>query len=81
MTSPVINRMLQEGSDLDRRLTALQMFLKSPQYEQLDEIDKGLLSAQAGAMTAYLSILSLRMDKMSKAPSFILPDKPSIITN
>lgn len=56
-------RLKAEGNDLAERLAKLAVFVDTLAYDQLDDADKLLLQAQLGAMTAYLSILTMRCDK------------------
>lgn len=60
-TPPHVARMIEEGEQLADRVEKLGAFLVGPIYPTLAETDQTLMSAQAGAMTAYLQVLSLRI--------------------
>lgn len=62
-TPPHVERMIAEGEQLADRVEKLGAFLVGPVYKTLPEDDQVLLSAQVGAMTAYLQILTLRISR------------------
>lgn len=61
--APHVQRMIAEGEQLTDRLEKLGAFLTGDLFKTLPETDQTLLSAQCGAMTAYLQILSLRIER------------------
>lgn len=58
---PYIERMIAEADELSERLVKAQAFLTHEVFATLDWTEQGLLNAQIGAMTAYLSALTLRI--------------------
>ena len=58
---PHVQRMIAEGDELSDKITKLGAFLAGRLYAQLGETDQGLMQAQLGAMTAYLSVLQIRI--------------------
>jgi len=60
---PRVERMIAEGEELAERVQKLGQFLIGDVIKTLPETEQTLLSAQCGAMTAYLQILSLRIER------------------
>lgn len=60
---PHIERMIAEAQQLSERTGKLGDFIGGEIYAGLHDMDRALLNAQFGAMTAYLSILTLRLDR------------------
>lgn len=58
---PHVQRMIEEGEQLADRVEKLGKFLVGPIYSTLPEEEQTLMSAQCGAMTAYLQVLTLRI--------------------
>lgn len=61
--APHVRRMIAEGEQLTDRVEKLGAFLAGSIFRTLPETDQTLLSAQCAAMTAYLQILSLRIER------------------
>ena len=59
-----LQRVIAEAADLHARLTRLNAFLESEQYQRVSERDRDDLQAQARAMTAYWNALSTRVDHL-----------------
>lgn len=64
---PHVQRMVEEGEQLADRVEKLGRFLVGPVYATLPEEEQTLMSAQCGAMTAYLQVLSLRIARAVSA--------------
>lgn len=62
---PHVKRMMVEGRELAAKLDALDRFQQpsNPIYASMTDNDKGLLLAQASSMSAYLAILTIRMNR------------------
>ncbi|MDN5449599.1 MAG: hypothetical protein L0G06_01750 [Enterobacterales bacterium] len=59
---PHQQRVVDEANGLEDKLTKLSAFIESsPVFAGLDSMQQDLLKAQAGAMSAYLQILKLRI--------------------
>ena len=59
---PHEQRVVDEQTELQDKVSKLEAFIvSSPIYQKLDATQQGLLSAQLGAMKAYLEILQLRV--------------------
>ena len=59
---PHQQRVVDEASELEDKLTKLSIFIESnPFFAGLDPIQQGLLKAQAGAMRSYHELLKLRI--------------------
>ncbi|MDN6228453.1 MAG: hypothetical protein L0J12_04410 [Enterobacterales bacterium] len=59
---PHQQRVVDEANELEDKLTKLSAFIESsPVFAGLDSMQQDLLKAQAGAMSAYLQILKLRI--------------------
>lgn len=54
--------MAQEHDELLERIGKLQTFVKGETFANLLSRDQGLLIGQLGAMTAYLSYLTVRLE-------------------
>lgn len=61
MSAPFVDRMILEGDELAERVKKIANFLDSEEHGKLAVQDQILLNAQAGAMSAYLQILNLRI--------------------
>ncbi|MBT0666993.1 hypothetical protein HT136_01255 [Novosphingobium profundi] len=68
MSAPHIERMIEEADQLSGRIEKLGAFLAGQIYPLLPEEEQTLLSAQCGAMTAYLQILTLRVSRATGVP-------------
>jgi len=60
---PHQQRVVDEATELKDKRDKLGAFFSTEIYNGLDEIDKGLLVAQHGAMVAYSNILDLRISR------------------
>ena len=60
---PHVIRMIEESEHLADRIGKLCAFIVGQIYPTLDKTDQTLLSAQVGAMTTYLQVLSLRIER------------------
>ena len=59
---PHQQRVVDEANELEDKHSKLSAFIdQSPVFSGLDSTQKGLLKAQAGAMSSYLQILNLRI--------------------
>ncbi len=56
-------RVIAEKKDLDEKANKLYKFLLADSFDELDEIDKDLLSDQYDAMTEYRIILGKRIER------------------
>lgn len=61
--APHIERITAEADELADRLSKLGAFLIGEKFALLPETDKSLMNAQVGAMTAYMSVLNLRIQR------------------
>lgn len=61
MDAERLSRMQAEQDELMERCSKLEAFTRSPEFEKLDDLEKGLLAAQLGAMTAYGCVLLMRI--------------------
>ena len=66
---PHVQRMIEEGEQLADRVEKLGAFLVGPIYKTLPDDDQVLMSAQVGAMTAYLQVLTLRISRATGVSS------------
>lgn len=66
MKAPHVERMIAEGEQLADRVEKLGAFLTGSIYATLPDEDQALLSAQVGAMSAYLQILNMRLARTMK---------------
>lgn len=57
----LIIKLQKEQNDLELKLNKLNLFIKSNDFESLDDTHKDLLKSQAGVMAEYMSILSYRI--------------------
>lgn len=55
-----------EKSDLDEKISKLNVFIKSDVYSKLSRIDKNLLSGQCRIMETYSNILYMRIERFEK---------------
>ena len=55
--------MQEEASSLSERMLKLAAFAEGPAFTNLPTEDQNLLYAQMDAMTAYLHILGMRLDR------------------
>lgn len=62
---PHVQRMASESAELVDRKQKLMYFVHEDNllFSQLPDVDKTLLRAQLGAMTAYSDILQLRLER------------------
>lgn len=60
---PHEQRVVRELGELCERLDRLRVFLRSELATRLDSEDLGLMAAQEAAMSAYLRILALRIQR------------------
>ncbi len=58
-----VERMIAEADQVGERVEKLGDFLGGETYSQLPGMDQSLLNAQMGAMTAYLAVLMLRIER------------------
>lgn len=62
MKKEVFDRLMQEFSELNDKITKLRNFLLDEEkVKVLDNLNKDLLIAQLKAMEAYISVLSIRI--------------------
>lgn len=59
--SDFIDRMNVERSELEDKLSKLMSFTASPAFLELGANHQALLIAQAGHMSAYLTVLEMRL--------------------
>jgi hypothetical protein len=67
-----VQRMLTEESELATRLQKLQVFVTSPKFAQLPDMDQELLAAQMFVMQSYASILNTRL-RMATSAGVTIP--------
>lgn len=65
---PHVQRMIGEAGELAEKICNLGRFLEGSIFQTLAETDQSLMQAQIGAMTAYLSVLQIRIMR-STAPA------------
>ena len=58
---PYQQRVVEELSDLSAKIERIKSFADSTEFAALDAVDSGLLIAQWEAMSAYSTILDLRI--------------------
>lgn len=58
-----VQRMIAEGDALSERIGKLTAFVQTPTFAGLDATDQSLLLAQQSAMSGYLIILSMRLER------------------
>ena len=58
---PYQQRVIEEMNDLNAKIERLKAFADSTEFAALDAVDSGLLIAQCEAMSAYSTILGLRI--------------------
>lgn len=68
MAAPHVERMIAEGEQLQDRVAKLGAFVAGDVFKELADLEQALLNAQLGAMTAYLSILTLRIGNATNTP-------------
>jgi hypothetical protein len=56
-----VERLVAEGDALQEKVAKLGAFVAGDNFANLTDVDQGLLNAQLGAMTAYLSVVTLRI--------------------
>lgn len=61
---PHAQRMIDEADELSTRLTKLRDFINGEMFKSLPGEDQLLLASQCGAMTAYFSVLTMRLIKV-----------------
>jgi len=57
-------RLVNESEDLKDKLDKLTVFIKSENFNKIDDIQKILLINQQQAMTSYSTILDIRLSKL-----------------
>lgn len=65
--APHVQRMIAEAEQLAERVEKLGAFLFGEIFPTLHDMDQALLSTQCAAMTAYLSVLSLRIERAMRS--------------
>ena len=60
------DRLYIESNELTDKINKLSSFLDSEEYDKLDPLNRGLLSAQVTAMATYSNILLLRIAELEK---------------
>ena len=63
MPDDVLDRLKSEGDELEKKIRKLGGFIGSFTFANLAEDEGLLLQAQLGAMSAYLSIVTMRLKK------------------
>lgn len=66
MIKPHEQRLVNEEDDLSDKWNKLNAFLKTVVFNELEMADQCLLRAQLSAMTAYLDILNMRIQRIPK---------------
>lgn len=65
MIPEILRRLRDEHMQLHERTRALSRFLTTAKYQELDDVQKQLLSAQHGHMVNYRYVLEQRMAHLS----------------
>lgn len=60
------DRLLRERKELDEKIDKLEIFVKGEVYAGLDAEDQGLLSDQLCYMGCYSSVLTRRIERLTK---------------
>lgn len=63
---PHQQRVVDETTELNEKLTKLRSFFNNPIFRDLDQLEKERLSRQETVMTEYAKILSERIDAFPK---------------
>lgn len=64
---PYQTRVIDERHELDRKRASLRVFIGSPEWRELPEVEQSLLNRQLGAMTMYSNVLGERIAAFTAA--------------
>ena len=67
--SDFIARLSDEKSQLDEKIAKLEAFTKSDSFNDVDNVQRGLLKIQLNAMVTYSQVLDERLWRLSPCES------------
>ncbi len=61
-----VDRLRIELADLEKKVTALELFMNTSVFAALEIVDQALLRSQFGSMTSYAYTLTMRIDRATR---------------